>query len=155
MRIEGGQRNFNDIGHVGEVESIDPKIISLLEGEEFIPVVAPIGVGKDGSSFNINADLVAGTLASVLKAEKLVLLTNTPGVLDEKGDVINNLSPKLAKKLVSSGGIHSGMLPKVKSALEAVLSGVTSAHIIDGRVEHSLLLEILTDTGVGTLLSAI
>ena len=153
LRIEGGQRNFNDIGHVGEVESIDPKIISLLEGEEFIPVVAPIGVGKDGSSFNINADLVAGTLASVLKAEKLVLLTNTPGVLDEKGDVINNLSPKLAKKLVSSGGIHSGMLPKVKSALEAVLSGVTSAHIIDGRVEHSLLLEILTDTGVGTLIA--
>ena len=123
-----------DIGQVGEIESIDPQVISVLEAGGFIPVVAPIGVGANGESFNINADLVAGKLAEILKAEKLVLLTNTPGVLDKDGT------------------LSGGMLPKISSALDAARSGVKSVHIIDGRVEHALLLEILTDQGVGTLI---
>jgi acetylglutamate kinase len=141
-----------DIGQVGEVSAIDPEIISLLETREFIPVVAPIGVGADGQSYNINADLVAGKLAEVLKAEKLVLLTNSPGVLDKNGDLLTGLTPRQVEELFADGTIHGGMMPKISSALDAAKSGVKSVHIIDGRVEHALLLEILTDQGVGTLI---
>jgi acetylglutamate kinase len=141
-----------DIGQVGEVSAIDPEIISLLETREFIPVVAPIGVGADGQSYNINADLVAGKLAEVLKAEKLVLLTNSPGVLDKDGELLTGLTPREVDALFADGTIHGGMMPKISSALDAAKSGVKSVHIIDGRVEHALLLEILTDQGVGTLI---
>ena len=141
-----------DIGQVGEIQSIDPEIISLLESREFIPVVAPIGVGEDGESYNINADLVAGKLAEVLRAEKLILLTNTPGVLDKNGNLLTGLTPKQVDELFADGTIHGGMLPKIGSALDAAKSGVKSVHIIDGRVEHALLLEVLTDQGVGTLI---
>ena len=141
-----------DIGQVGEIQSIDPEVISLLESREFIPVVAPIGVGEDGQSYNINADLVAGKLAEVLRAEKLILLTNTPGVLDKNGNLLTGLTPKQVDGLFADGTIHGGMLPKIGSALDAAKSGVKSVHIIDGRVEHALLLEVLTDQGVGTLI---
>ena len=141
-----------DLGQVGEVASIDPEVIALLETREFIPVVAPIGVGPDGRSYNINADLVAGKLAEVLKAEKLVLLTNTPGVLDKQGQLLTGLTPKAVDALFADGTIHGGMLPKIASALDAARGGVRSVHIIDGRVEHALLLEVLTDEGVGTLI---
>jgi len=141
-----------DIGQVGEIQSIDPEVISLLESREFIPVVAPIGVGDDGQSYNINADLVAGKLAEVLRAEKLILLTNTSGVLDKNGNLLTGLTPKQVDGLFADGTIHSGMLPKIVSALDAAKSGVKSVHIIDGRVEHALLLEVLTDQGVGTLI---
>ncbi len=141
-----------DIGQVGEIQSIDPEIISLLETREFIPVVAPIGVGEDGESYNINADLVAGKLAEILHAEKLILLTNTPGVLDKNGKLLTGLTPKQVEDLFADGTIHGGMLPKIASALDAAKSGVKSVHIIDGRVEHGLLLEVLTDQGVGTLI---
>ncbi len=141
-----------DIGQVGEIQSIDPEIISLLETREFIPVVAPIGVGEDGTSYNINADLVAGKLAEILHAEKLILLTNTPGVLDKDGKLLTGLTPKQVEELFADGTIHGGMLPKIASALDAAKSGVKSVHIIDGRVEHGLLLEVLTDQGVGTLI---
>jgi acetylglutamate kinase len=141
-----------DIGQVGEVASIDPEIVTLLETREFIPVVAPIGVGTDGRSYNINADLVAGKLAEVLRAEKLVLLTNTPGVLDREGKLLTGLTPKQVNMLFADGTIHGGMLPKIASALDAAKGGVRSVHIIDGRVEHALLLEVLTDEGVGTLI---
>jgi acetylglutamate kinase len=141
-----------DIGQVGEVASIDPEIVALLETREFIPVVAPIGVGSDGRSYNINADLVAGKLAEVLRAEKLILLTNTPGVLDKDGKLLTGLTPKQVDELFADGTIHGGMLPKIGSALDAAKGGVKSVHIIDGRVEHALLLEVLTDEGVGTLI---
>lgn len=142
-----------DIGHVGEVESVDPEIVKLLESGEFIPIIAPIGVGDDGQTYNINADIVAGTLARTLMAEKLILMTNTPGVLDEKGDVMTGLSSAEVGRLVESGAIHGGMLPKVSCALDAVKSGVRTAHIIDGRVEHALLLEVFSNEGVGTLIT--
>jgi acetylglutamate kinase len=141
-----------DLGQVGEVASIDPEIIALLETREFIPVVAPIGVGEDGKSYNINADLVAGKLAEILHAEKLILLTNTAGVLDKAGRLLTGLTPKEVDGLFADGTIHGGMLPKLASALDAARSGVRSVHIIDGRVEHALLLEVLTDQGVGTLI---
>jgi acetylglutamate kinase len=141
-----------DIGQVGEIASIDPAVIETLEAGGFIPVVAPIGVGDDGESYNINADLVAGKLAEVLRAEKLVLLTNTPGVLDRDGKLLTGLTPKRIDELVADGTLSGGMLPKISSALDAARSGVKSVHIIDGRVEHALLLEILTDEGVGTLI---
>jgi len=141
-----------DIGQVGEIQSIDPEVISLLESREFIPVVAPIGVGEDGESYNINADLVAGKLAEILHAEKLILLTNTPGVLDKEGKLLTGLTPRQVEDLFADGTIHGGMLPKIGSALDAAKSGVKSVHIIDGRVEHALLLEVLTDQGVGTLI---
>jgi acetylglutamate kinase len=141
-----------DIGQVGEITAIDPEIIALLETREFIPVVAPIGVGADGASYNINADLVAGKLAEVLRAEKLVLLTNTPGVLDKNGTLLTGLTPKQVDDLFADGTIHGGMLPKISAALDAAKGGVKSVHIIDGRVEHALLLEVLTDAGVGTLI---
>jgi len=141
-----------DIGQVGEIDSIDPQVISVLEAGGFIPVVAPIGVGANGESFNINADLVAGKLAEILKAEKLVLLTNTPGVLDKDGKLLTGLTAKNIDALFADGTLSGGMLPKISSALDAARSGVKSVHIIDGRVEHALLLEILTDQGVGTLI---
>jgi len=142
-----------DVGHVGEVASVDPEIVSLLESGEFIPVIAPIGVDKEGQTYNINADIVAGTLARTLMAEKLVLMTNTPGVLDEAGNVMTGLSARQVDELIRDGVIHGGMLPKVQCALDAVKSGVRSAHIIDGRVEHALLLEVFSDEGVGTLIT--
>jgi len=141
-----------DIGSVGEIASIDPGVIAALEASGFIPVVAPIGVGEHGESYNINADLVAGKLAEVLKAEKLIMLTNTPGVLDEKGNLLTGLTPKRVDELVAEGTLSGGMLPKIASALDAARAGVKSVHIIDGRVDHALLLEILTDEGVGTLI---
>jgi acetylglutamate kinase len=141
-----------DIGQVGEIESIDPGVIDSLEQGGFIPVVAPIGVGADGLSYNINADLVAGKLAEVLHAEKLVLLTNTPGVLDEQGKLLTGVTPREIDAMLASGTLSGGMLPKIASALDAARAGVRSVHIIDGRVPHALLLEVLTDQGVGTLI---
>ncbi|CAG0124486.1 acetylglutamate kinase [Rhodocyclaceae bacterium] len=143
-----------DIGLVGEISSIDPAIITFLDSGDFIPVIAPIGVAPDGETLNINADVVAGKLAEVLKAEKLVLLTNTPGVLDKDGNLLTGLTPKQIDALVADGTLSGGMLPKIGSALDAARSGVKSVHIIDGRVEHALLLEILTDEGVGTLIKS-
>ncbi|MDZ4201485.1 MAG: acetylglutamate kinase [Gallionella sp.] len=143
-----------DIGLVGEISSIDPHIISFLDSGDYIPVIAPIGVAPDGETLNINADVVAGKLAEVLHAEKLVLLTNTPGVLDKDGNLLSGLTPKNIDDLVADGTLSGGMLPKISSALDAARSGVKSVHIIDGRVEHALLLEILTDEGVGTLIKS-
>jgi acetylglutamate kinase len=145
---------FIDIGHVGEITSIDPSIIAFLDKGDFIPVVAPIGVGPDGETYNINADVVAGKLAEILAAEKLILLTNTPGVLDKDGKLLTGLTPKQIDDLFADGTLYGGMLPKISSALDAARSGVRSVHIIDGRLEHALLLEVLTDQGVGTLIKA-
>jgi acetylglutamate kinase len=142
-----------DIGHVGEVQSIDPRLVALLDSGDFIPVIAPIGVGEDGQTYNINADVVAGKLAITLQAEKLILLTNTTGVLGREGRLLTGLTVKQVNALVADGTIAGGMLPKVRYALDAVNSGVKSAHIIDGRVPHALLLELFTDEGVGTLIS--
>ena len=139
-----------DIGHVGQVESIDTRVLTMLTENDVIPVVAPIGVGEHGESYNINADLVAGKLAEVLNAEKLMLLTNTEGVLDQNGQVVTGLVAEEVKALIDNGTISGGMLPKVGCALSAVNAGVNSAHIVDGRVPHSVLLEIFTDQGVGT-----
>ena len=141
-----------DLGQVGEIESIDPQIISTLEQGGFIPVVAPIGTGADGTTYNINADLVAGKLAEILHAEKLVVLTNTPGVLDKNGKLLTGLTPRKIDDLVAKGVISGGMLPKIGSVLDAARAGVRACHIIDGRVPHALLLEVLTDEGVGTLI---
>jgi acetylglutamate kinase len=153
MLVESKEKNGRvDIGQVGEVESIDPSVIGALEQGGFIPVVAPIGTGADGTTYNINADLVAGKLAEILKAEKLVVMTNTPGVLDKAGKLLTGLTPKKIDDLVSQGVISGGMLPKIGSALDAARNGVKSVHIIDGRVPHALLLEVLTDEGVGTLI---
>jgi acetylglutamate kinase len=143
-----------DIGQVGEIVSIDPSLIGLLDSGAFIPVIAPIGVGRDGETYNINADVVAGKIAEILKAEKLVLLTNTPGVLDKAGNLLTGITPREIDDMVADGTLSGGMLPKIGSALDAARSGVKSVHIIDGRVEHALLLEILTDDGVGTLIKA-
>jgi acetylglutamate kinase len=144
-----------DIGLVGDITRIDPALIGHLEAGAFIPVIAPIGVGDDGQTYNINADVVAGKVAEVLEAEKLVLLTNTPGVLDKDGTLITNVTPKRIDAMVEDGTLHGGMLPKIGSALEAARNGVKSAHIIDGRVEHALLLEILTSRGFGTLIRSV
>jgi acetylglutamate kinase len=141
-----------DIGHVGEVESIDPRVVATLDEQDFIPVIAPIGVGKDGHTYNINADTVAGKLAITLGAEKLILLTNTPGVLNDEGELLTGLAAKEIRRYIDSVIITGGMLPKVQCALDAVGSGVRTAHIIDGRVEHAVLLEVFTDEGVGTLI---
>jgi acetylglutamate kinase len=141
-----------DIGHVGEVASIDPAIINMLVQGNFIPVIAPIGVGEDGQSYNINADLVAGKLAMTLQAEKLILLTNTSGVLDKGDNLLTGLKANRVEELIENGTIHGGMLPKINCALDAVHSGVNTVQIIDGRVEHAVLLEVLTDAGVGTLI---
>lgn len=144
------KRKKIDVGLVGEVVSIDPSIIQLLDQEDFIPVIAPLGVDEDGTAYNINADVVAGKLAITLQAEKLILLTNIKGVLDKNGDVIHNITASKIQDLVKDGTISGGMIPKIDFALEAVRSGVKSAHIIDGRVEHALLLEVLTNDGSGT-----
>lgn len=141
-----------DIGHVGEVESIDATVAEMLVFDGFIPVIAPIGVGADGQSYNINADLVAGKLAITLNAEKLILLTNTAGVLDQDGKLLTGLRAEQVDQLIRDGVIHGGMLPKINCALDAVRSGVRTAQIIDGRVEHAVLLEVLTSEGVGTLI---
>ena len=143
-----------DIGHVGEVESIDPAVVNMLVQGDFIPVIAPIGVGDDGLSYNINADLVAGKLAETLRAEKLMLLTNIEGLLDKDGKLLTGLTAAQVDELIADGTIHGGMLPKISSALNAVKSGVHTAHIIDGRVNHAVLLEIFTDEGVGTLIKS-
>jgi len=143
-----------DIGLVGEIERIDPELIQLLDSRDFVPVIAPIGVGRDGEAYNINADLVAGKLAETLRAEKLVLMTNTPGVLDKSGALLTGLTASEIERLFADGTIHGGMLPKIGSALDAVKNGVRSSHIIDGRVEHALLLEVLTNEGVGTMIRA-
>ncbi len=141
-----------DLGHVGEVDSIDVRVVDMLVHSNFIPVIAPIGVGEDGFSYNINADLVAGKMAEVLGAEKLILLTNTAGLLDADGNLLTGLSAERVDGLIADGTIHGGMLPKIRCALEAVQQGVGSTHIIDGRVEHAVMLEIFTDEGVGTLI---
>lgn len=143
-----------DLGHVGEVTSIDPSIVNTLDKGNFIPVIAPIGVGKDAASYNINADLVAGKMAAVLSAEKLLLLTNTPGILDKQENILTGLNSKKINELIADGTISGGMLPKVRCAQDAVNSGVKTSHIIDGRVEHAVLLELLTDEGVGTLIKS-
>jgi acetylglutamate kinase len=152
VRSAPGSDEMVDIGQVGEVESIDPEIVNLLHTQDFIPVIAPVGVGANGESYNINADLVAGKVAEILKAEKLIVLTNTAGVLDKDGNLLTGLTSRKVDELFADGTIHGGMLPKIGSALEAVKNGVNTCHIIDGRVEHALLLEILTDEGVGTLI---
>jgi acetylglutamate kinase len=143
-----------DVGQVGDIMQIDPSLIGHLESGGFIPVVAPIGVGKNGETYNINADVVAGKIAEILKAEKLVLLTNTPGVLDDTGTLITGMTPKQIDDMVTNGSLSGGMLPKISSALDAARNGVKSVHIIDGRVEHALILEILTDHGVGTMIKS-
>ncbi len=143
-----------DIGQVGEIVAIDPALITLLHSSDFIPVIAPIGVGAEGETYNINADVVAGKIAEILKAEKLIMLTNTPGVLDENGQLLTGITPKEIDDMVAAGTLSGGMLPKIGSALDAARSGVRSVHIIDGRGEHALLLEILTDEGVGTLIKS-
>lgn len=141
-----------DMGHVGRVKSIDSRIVDRLVRDDFIPVIAPIGVGDDGFSYNINADLVAGKMAEVLRAEKLMLLTNTAGILDKQGELLTGLSLAEVEDLIADGTIGGGMIPKVRCATDALNGGVASAHIIDGRVEHAVLLELLTDRGIGTLL---
>ena len=150
LLVTGDDGTKIDIGQVGEIDTIDPGVIETLENGGCIPVVAPVGVGKNGETYNINADLVAGKLAEVLRAEKLVLLTNTPGVLDKDGNLLTGLTPKRVDELVAEGTLSGGMLPKIASALDAARGGVKSVHIIDGRVDHALLLEILTDAGCGT-----
>lgn len=142
-----------DIGHVGEVASINKSVIDMLVNSGFIPVIAPIGVGSDGASYNINADLVAGKVAEVLDAEKLILLTNVAGLKDKSGEILTGLTTARVNELIADSTIYGGMLPKIRCALDAVKSGVNSAHIIDGRVEHAVMLEIFTDEGVGTLIT--
>jgi acetylglutamate kinase len=142
-----------DIGHVGEVDQIDTEVLNVIQGSNFIPVIAPIGVDASGATYNINADLVAGKLAQVMQAEKLMLLTNVAGVLDGGGNILTGLSTTRVDELIADGTISGGMLPKIGCALDAVKSGVASAHIIDGRVPHAVLLEIFTDEGIGTLIT--
>lgn len=142
-----------DIGHVGEVDQIDTEVLQVILGSNFIPVIAPIGVGDDGSTYNINADLVAGKLAQVMQAEKLMLLTNVAGLLDKQGHILTGLTTVQVDGLIADGTISGGMLPKIRCALDAVRSGVTSAHIVDGRVPHAVLLETFTDEGMGTLIT--
>jgi len=150
-KISSGKADV-DYGHVGEVDSINPSLVETLEAERFVPVIAPIGSGIDGSTYNINADSVAGALASKLQAEKLVLMTNISGVLDKSGSLLAGLDAQEIDLLKANGTIQGGMIPKVDCALAAVLDGVKTSHIIDGRVNHALLLEVLTDKGVGTLI---
>ncbi|MDX1352116.1 MAG: acetylglutamate kinase [Thiomicrorhabdus sp.] len=143
-----------DLGHVGEVAAINTKVLDMLIQDDFIPVIAPVGVDKQGQSYNINADLVAGKIAEALNAEKLMLLTNTAGLLDKEGTLLTGLNAVSVDKLIEDGTIYGGMLPKIQCALEAVQNGVHSSHIVDGRVEHAVMLEVFTDEGVGTLITA-
>jgi acetylglutamate kinase len=152
VKADPGSQEVLDLGHVGEIESVDPAIIHSLLASGFVPVIAPIGSGREGETYNINADLVAGKIAEILKAEKLILMTNTPGVLDKDGRLLTGLSAREIDALFADGTISGGMLPKISSALEAARSGVHSVHIVDGRVPHCLLLEILTNEGVGTMI---
>lgn len=152
LELKSATAGQPEIGYVGEVERIRPEVVDMLESGGFIPVIAPVGVGADGRAYNINADLVAGRLAEVMGAEKLLLLTNTAGVLDESGKLLTGLDPDEVEALIAEGTISGGMLPKVRCALDAVKAGVRAAHIVDGRVEHAVLLEIFTDAGVGTLI---
>lgn len=145
---------FYDVGQVGEIESINPAVVKALQDDAFIPVISPVGLGEDELAYNINADVVAGKMAEVLKAEKLVMLTNTPGVLDKEGNLITGLTSKEIDALFEDGTISGGMYPKISSALEAAKNGVKAVHIIDGRVDHCLLLEILTPEGVGTMIKS-
>jgi acetylglutamate kinase len=144
-----------DIGQVGEITSIDPEIIQVLDARDFIPVVAPLGTDKDGNAYNINADVVAGKIAGVLQAEKVIFMTNIPGVLDKEMKLLTGLTPRQVEELMADGTITGGMIPKVGYAVDSVNSGVKTAHIIDGRVEHALLLEVLTPEGVGTLIKRV
>ncbi|MEM1112565.1 MAG: acetylglutamate kinase [Pseudomonadota bacterium] len=150
---EHSEPEIIDIGHVGEVDQIDTAVLTVILDSDFIPVIAPIGVGRDGASYNINADLVAGKIAQVMGAEKLMLLTNVEGLLDQDGNVMTGLTTNEVDALIEDGTISGGMLPKIACALEAVNSGVASSHIIDGRVPHAVLLEIFTDEGIGTLIT--
>jgi acetylglutamate kinase len=150
---EKGEIEQVDIGQVGEVAGIKCDVLEMVIGSDFIPVIAPVGVGEDGESYNINADLVAGKVAEALKAEKLILLTNIPGVMDKEKNVLTGLSTQDVDALIADGTIYGGMLPKIACALEAVRGGVISAHIIDGRIPHATLLEVFTDEGTGTLIS--
>jgi acetylglutamate kinase len=143
-----------DIGYVGDITSIDPSVVKALQDDQFIPVISPIGYGQDGSAYNINADVVAGKIAEVLGAEKLLMMTNTPGVLDKNGKLLRSLSAREIDELFSDGTISGGMLPKIASSLDAARSGVKSVHVIDGRVPHCLLLELLTNQGVGTMITS-
>ncbi len=147
------QPEIIDIGHVGEVVKINTQVLEMLASSDMIPVIAPIGVGKDGESYNINADLVAGKVAEAVGAEKLLLLTNIAGLMDKEGGILTGLTTEQVDGLIEDGTIYGGMLPKIQCALEAVKGGVSSAHIIDGRVNHSTMLEIFTDEGVGTLIT--
>ncbi len=152
--IENSASEIIDLGHVGDVSSIDPSVVTMLCHSDFIPVIAPIGVGRDGRSYNINADLVAGKVAEVLKAEKLMLLTNTVGILDKDSQLLTGLSIEDINALIADGTIAGGMIPKTHCAMEALKGGVKTVHIIDGRVEHATILELFTDQGVGTLLTS-
>jgi acetylglutamate kinase len=143
-----------DIGFVGEITKIDPAVVKALQDDQFIPVISPIGFGEDGMAYNINADLVAGKMAEVLCAEKLLMMTNTPGVLDKDGNLLRELTPRIIDDMFADGTISGGMLPKISSALDAARSGVNSVHVVDGRVPHCLLLEVLTDQGVGTMITS-
>jgi acetylglutamate kinase len=142
----------HDVGQVGDIVAIDPSVVKALQDDAFIPVISPIGFGENNESYNINADVVAGKLATVLKAEKLLLLTNTPGVLDKSGKLLTDLTAREIDEMFADGSIHGGMLPKISSALDAARGGVNSVHIIDGRVPHALLLEILTEQAYGTMI---
>jgi acetylglutamate kinase len=152
VEAENTPSEIIDIGHVGEVQSIDASVVDMLVQGDFIPVIAPIGVGADGHSYNINADLVAGKVAEVLKAEKLILLTNIQGLLDKEGKLLTGLTTTDVDALIADGTIHGGMLPKIACALDSVKGGVKSAHIIDGRVPHAVMVELFTDAGIGTLI---
>ena len=152
LRDRDDPAKVHDVGSVGEIESIDPSVVMALQDDQFIPVISPLGFGADNENYNINADIVAGKLAEVLKAEKLMLLTNTPGVLDKSGKLLTNLSAREIDELFADGTISGGMLPKISSALDAAKSGVNTVHIIDGRVPHAMLLEILTEQAYGTMI---
>ncbi|MBI2370927.1 MAG: acetylglutamate kinase [Deltaproteobacteria bacterium] len=152
-REEGEEPELIDIGMVGEVEAVNADLIETLDRDKFIPVIAPVGVGKQGETYNLNADTVAGALAAALRAEKLILLTDVPGVLDGQKALISSLDADTARRLMDEGVITGGMLPKVQCCLEALQNGVAKAHVIDGRVRHAVLLEIFTDTGIGTQLT--
>lgn len=141
-----------DVGQVGEVASIDPSVVKALQDDQFIPVISPIGFGEDNASFNINADVVAGKLAEVLRAEKLLLLTNIPGVMNKKGELLTDLTAHEIDEMFADGTISGGMLPKISSALDAAKSGVNSVHIVDGRIPHAILLEVLTEQAFGTMI---
>ena len=153
LKSRSANQDLVDIGQVGEVVEINTEVLEVIKRSDFIPVIAPIGADDKGASYNINADSVAGEIARVLSAEKLILLTNVAGVLDKKGNVLTGLSVRQVASLIADKTLEGGMLPKVECALKAVKGGVASAHIIDGRVEHAVLLEIFTDEGVGTLIT--